>query len=81
MSDPLVPTALRRRHAQTVRDSFSSYKIEYVIVIKDFLNHQGHQNRISGSKVMAILVKEGRFAYWWSCIGKGLRLQPVQQAC
>ena len=21
------------------------------------------------------------FAYWWSCIGKGLRLQPVQQAC
>ena len=21
------------------------------------------------------------FAYWWSSIGKGLRLQPVQQAC
>ena len=21
------------------------------------------------------------FAYWWSCIGKGLRLQPPQQAC
>ena len=21
------------------------------------------------------------FAYWWSCIGKGLRLQPLQQAC
>ena len=21
------------------------------------------------------------FAYWWSCIGKGLRLQPAQQAC
>ena len=21
------------------------------------------------------------FAYWWSFIGKGLRLQPVQQAC
>ena len=20
------------------------------------------------------------FAYWWSCIGKGLRLQPAQQA-
>ena len=20
-------------------------------------------------------------AYWWSCIGKGLRLQPAQQAC
>ena len=21
------------------------------------------------------------FAYWWSCIGKCLRLQPAQQAC
>ena len=21
------------------------------------------------------------FAYWWSSIGKGLRLQPAQQAC
>ena len=21
------------------------------------------------------------FAYWWSCIGKGLRLQRAQQAC
>ena len=21
------------------------------------------------------------FAYWWSCIGKGLRLQHAQQAC
>ena len=21
------------------------------------------------------------FAYWWSCNGKGLRLQPAQQAC
>ena len=23
----------------------------------------------------------GDFAYWWSCIGKGLRLQPGQQVC
>ena len=21
------------------------------------------------------------FSYWWSCIGKGRRLQPLQQAC
>ena len=21
------------------------------------------------------------FAYWWSSIGKGLRLKPLQQAC
>ena len=34
-----------------------SYKIDYVIVIKTFLNPEGHQNAISGSKVRAILLK------------------------
>ena len=57
VSQPFPPTALRRRHAQTVRDSTSSYKIDYVIVIKNFLNPEGHQNPISGSKVTAILQK------------------------
>ena len=56
-SQPFPPTALRRRHAQTVRDSSSSYKIDYFIVIKNFLNPKGHQNCISGSKVTAILLK------------------------
>ena len=55
--EPFPPTALRRRHAQTVRDSSSSYKIDYVIVIKNFLNPEGHQNPISDSKVKAILLK------------------------
>ena len=53
----LVPTALHRRHAQTVRDSSSSYKIDCIIVIKYSLNPKGHQNPISGSKVTAILLK------------------------
>ena len=57
MSQPFPPTALRRRHAQTVNDSSSSYKKDYVIVIKNFLNPEGHQNPISGSKDMAILLK------------------------
>ena len=35
----------------------SSYKIDYVIVIKDFINPKGHQNPISGSKVTTILLK------------------------
>jgi hypothetical protein len=48
---------------------------DYGVVIKNFLNPEGHQNLISGSKVTAIL------AYWWSFIGKGLCLQPAQQAC
>ena len=54
---PFAPTALRRRHAQMVRDSTSSYKIYYFIVIKNFLNPGGHQNPISGSEVTAILLK------------------------
>ena len=33
LSQPFPPPALRRRHAQSVRDSNSSYKIDYVIGI------------------------------------------------
>ena len=47
LTDPLVPTSLRRRHAQTVRYRTFGYKI-------DSLNPKGHQNPIGGSKVMAI---------------------------
>ena len=46
-----------RRYAQTVRDSNSSYKIDYFIGIKNFPNLEGHQNLISDSKEMAILLK------------------------
>ena len=48
---------------------------------KTSLNLDGHQNCITGSKSIAILMDGGDFAYWWSCIGEGLRLQPVQQDC
>ena len=34
-----------------------SYKIDYFIVIKNFLNPERHQNPISGLKVTAILLK------------------------
>ena len=57
MSEPFPPTALRRRHGQTVRDRTSSYKIDDVIMIKSFLNPEGYQNPFSGSKVTAILLK------------------------
>ena len=56
VSEPFPPTALGRRHAQTVGDSSSRFKIDYVKVIKNFLNPEGHQNPISGSKVTAILL-------------------------
>ena len=81
MSHPFPPTAVRRRHGQTVIGSSSSYVIDYVIMIKNFINPKGYQNHISVSKVMAILLKGWNFAYWWSCIEKGLHLQPAQQAC
>ena len=54
-----LPPSLHCRHAQTVRDSSSSYKIDYVIVIKNYINPEGHQNPISGSKFTAILLKGG----------------------
>ena len=57
VSQPFPPTALWGRHTKTVQDSTSSYKIDYVIMIKNFLNLEGHQNPISGSTVKAILLK------------------------
>ena len=38
LTHPLVPTALRRHHGQTAGHSSSSYEIDYIIVIKNFLN-------------------------------------------
>ena len=55
---PFPSTDLRCRHAQTVRDSTSRFKIDYVIMIKNFLNRKGHQNPFGGSKVTAILLTE-----------------------
>ena len=80
MSEPFPPTT-SRRHAQTVRDSSSSYKIDCVIVMKNFLNPEGHQNPISGSKVTAILLKGGILPIGGASAGEGLLLQPAQQAC
>ena len=57
VSDHFPPTAFCRPHSQTVRNSPSIYKIEYVIVMQNFLNPKEHQNRIIGSEVMAILLK------------------------
>ena len=74
MSQAFPPTALRRRHAQTFRDSTSSYKIDYVMVVKTFLNPEGHQYRISGSKVTAILLEGWNFPIGGGSAVEGLRL-------
>jgi hypothetical protein len=81
VSEPFPPIALRHRHAQTIRDSSSGYKIDYVKVIKNFLNPKGHQNPINGSKVTAILLKGWILAIGGASAGDGLHLQPAQQAC
>ena len=57
-SNPFPPTTLWCRHAQSVRDSSSSYKIDYVIIFKNyFLKLELHQNLVSGLEVTAILLK------------------------
>ena len=48
--------SVRRRHALTVADGVFSHKIDYVTIFKEILNPEGHPNRITGSKVMAILL-------------------------
>ena len=80
VSEPFPPTALWRRQAQTIRDSTSSYKIDYVIMIKNFLNPEGHQSPFSGSSY-GHFTEGVDLAYWWSLSGGGSALQPAQQAC
>ena len=63
-----------------VKNGDSSHKTKYIDVLSEILNPEGHQNCCICSNVTAILLN-GQFAYWLSCIGKGLCLQPAQQAC
>ena len=57
------------------------FKIDYVIVIKNFLNPEGHQNPITGSKVTAILLKGRILPIGGASAGEGLHMQLAQQAC
>ena len=50
-------------------------------MIKNFLNPEGHQNPITGSKVRAILLKGWILRTGEASAGEDLRLQPAQQAC
>ena len=53
--------SLRRRHALTVADGAFSHKVDHVTIFKEILNPDGHPNRITGSKVTAILLKGWSF--------------------
>ena len=39
-----------------VEDGAFSYKIDYVTIVQEIINPEGHPNRITGLKVMAILL-------------------------
>ena len=73
--------SLQRRHALTVQDGAFSHKIDYVTMFKKILNLKGHPNRITGSKVTAILLNGWILPIGGASAVEGLRLQSAQQAC
>ena len=72
ITNPFPPTALRRSHTQKVTYRSSSYKRNYVKVIKNFLNIKGHQNPISGSNVTANTLKGWILPIGGASAGEGL---------
>ena len=48
--------SLWRRHALLVEDGAFRHKIDYVTIFENILNFEGHQNRMTGSGVTAILL-------------------------
>ena len=50
-------------------------------MIKNLINPEGHQNPISGSNVMAILLNGCILPFGGASAGEGQRLQLAQQAC
>ena len=56
---PFYPTALRRCHAQTGKDSSLWNEMDYFQMVKISLNPEGHQNCITVSEVKVILLDGG----------------------
>ena len=76
MSHPFPPTALLRHHAQTVRYSTSSYKIDYLIVIKTFKIPKG-------IKIPSVVQKLRPFYWraWFSLLVELYRKGSAPAAC
>ena len=64
---------LRRHHALRAGDGAFSQKIDYVTLLWDFLNIEGHPHRITGSRVMAILLNGCILAIGGASAVEGLR--------
>ena len=59
----------------------SDKKIDYITMVKDILNLEEHPNRITVSKVTAVLLNGWILPVGGASSVKGLGLQPVQPAC
>ena len=68
VSEPFPPTALRRRHAQTARDSSSSYKIDYD---QELLKSRRALESYQWFKRYSYFTEGVNFAYCWSFSGGG----------
>ena len=64
-----------------VEDGAFSHKIDCFTKKNQILNPEGHSNCITGSKVTAYLLNGWILPVGGASAGKGLRLQPAQQAC
>ena len=75
-----VKISLRCRHFLMVKDGAFSHK-------STMLHYLGDSKSQRAFKLHYWFKSYGGFAewvdlaYWWSCMGKGLSLQPAQQAC
>ena len=76
---PFPPTALRIRHAQAVRDSTSSYKIDYVHSDQELSQSRRASKSHQWFKSYSHFAERVDFAYWWSFSGGGSALQPSQR--
>ena len=77
---PFPPLHLLHCHPQTVGYGVSSHIVDYVLYFLVIPNPNRHQNHLTGSKVIAILL------IWWIWPVSGFALgrvcaQPAKQAC
>ena len=67
--------SLQRRHALMVEDGSFSHKVDYVAIFLKILNLEGHLNRITGSRITAILLN------WWILpIGEASAVEGLRSA-
>ena len=56
-----------------VEDGAFSHKIDYVTIVLEILNLEGHPNRITGSRVTAILLNGWILPFGGASLVEGLR--------